>query len=89
MQSRTTQGFRERYAELSNKVTKRAQKSYRLWKNNPQHPSLNFKKVHPTDPVYSARVGLNYRVVGLKRDDGMVWFWIGPHDEYERLLDQL
>jgi len=72
MQSRTTQRFRERYGDLPENVQERTRKSYRLWKNNPQHPSLNFKKVHPTDPVYSARVGLSYRVVGLKRDDGMV-----------------
>lgn len=89
MRSRTTQGFRKQYSKLPQEVQQRAQKSFRLWQNDPRHPSLHFKKVHPTDPIYSARVGLNYRVVGRQRNDRMVWFWIGPHDEYERILNRL
>ena len=54
---------------------------------NPHHPSLHFKQVHMTDPVFSARVGRTYRAVGLLEEkDLIVWFWIDPHEQYETLL---
>ena len=58
-------------------------------RENPGHPSLHFKKVHDRDPIYSARVTLGYRAVGLLEDDEITWFWIGTHAGYDRLLDQL
>jgi len=30
-----------------------------------------------------------YRAVGQKDDSGMLWFWIGSHAEYDKLLSQL
>jgi hypothetical protein len=39
--------------------------------------------------VYSARVNDDYRVVGVMDGNDVVWFWIGRHEEYERLLKQL
>ena len=48
-------------------------------------PGLRFKKVH-TRPVYSVRVNVNVRAVGILSGNDMIWFWIGPHDEYEALL---
>jgi hypothetical protein len=47
---------------------------------------LQFKKVHRTHPVYSARVNDDCRVLGIVDGDDIVWFWIGKHEEYERLL---
>jgi hypothetical protein len=52
-------------------------------------PSLHFKKVHDRDPIYSARVTLGYRAVGLLEGDEITSFWIGPHAEYDRLQDRL
>ena len=66
-----------------------AQKAYRLFRENPKHPSLQFKKVHDRDPVYSVRVTGAYRAVGLLEDDEVTWFWIGSHAEYDRLLKNL
>jgi hypothetical protein len=63
--------------------------SHRLFKQNPQHPSLRFKRVHAILPIYSARINLDYRVVGALNGDEIVWFWIGPHDQYEQLLKRL
>ena len=54
----------------------------------PLPPGLRFKPVHPRDPIYSVRVGLHYRAVGVKDGDEIVWFWIGAHAEYDRLLKQ-
>ena len=90
MKSQTTAAFRKRYASLPKEVRNQARVAYRIFTVNPYHSSLHFKRVHKTEPVYSARVGRSYRVVGLLEDGNvMVWFWIGPHEQYETLLANL
>jgi len=49
---------------------------------------LRFKKVHNKLPIYSVRVDLDWRAVDVMEGDVVLWFWIGPHDEYEKLLPQ-
>lgn len=64
--------------------------AYELFAANPRHPSLHFKRVHTTEPIVSVRVGRNYRAVGyVDQSDIVVWFWIGPHEQYEGLLTRL
>lgn len=53
------------------------------------HPSLHFKKVHSSRPIYSARISLGYRALAVRKDDVLVWFWIGSHSDYEELLSRL
>ncbi|WP_246828897.1 type II toxin-antitoxin system HigB family toxin [Synechococcus sp. PCC 7502] len=60
-----------------------ADKNFQLLKNNPSHPSLQFKKV---GKVWSARIGSNYRAISTEIQDGFLWFWIGTHAEYDKLL---
>ena len=86
MKSHTTERFRKALASLPDHVQRRARKAYRLFRRDPNHPSLHFKQVHPTRPIYSARVSLGYRALGVVAADDIVWFWIGSHDEYERLI---
>jgi hypothetical protein len=31
-------------------------------------------------------VGLGYRALGVREGETMVWFWIGSHAEYDRLV---
>ena len=71
------------YAALPAGVRTTADKNYALLKDNPQHPSLHFKKV---GPLWSARVGDQYRVLGKDVEGGVLWFWIGTHAEYDKLL---
>lgn len=78
MKSRTTEKFRRMFANIPNDIQDQARKAYRLFRENPHHPSLHFKKVHPTQPIYSARVNRNYRVVGVLAEQEVIWFWIGP-----------
>ena len=66
-----------------------AWKAYQLFRENPGHPSLLFKKVHDREPIDSVRVTLGYRALGLLEGDEVTWFWIGTHAAYDRLLDQL
>jgi len=68
-------------------VQKQAIAAYRLFRRDPRHPSLHFKRVHPTQPIMSVRIGGDYRAVGIQREPGAIlWFWIGPHEQYETLL---
>ena len=89
MRSRATPRFWAAYRDLPAEIRGLAQKAYRLFRENPGHPSLHFKKVHDREPIYSARVSLGYRVVGLMENAEITWFWIGTHEEYDRLLDRL
>ena len=89
MKSRATPGFWAAYNELPSEVRNAAQKAYRLFRENPKHPGLQFKKVHDREPVYSVRVSVAYRAVGLLENDEVIWFWIGGHAEYDRLLKRL
>jgi hypothetical protein len=64
-------------------VQKLADQAYALLKDDPRHPSLRFKKV---GRFWSARIGAHYRALAVEGDDGLVWFWIGSHADYDRLL---
>lgn len=74
MRVRTTEAFREAFAALPSDVQRLARKSYRLWKANPRHPGLQFKRVHTAEPIYSVRIGLHYRALGLREGGMMLWF---------------
>lgn len=89
MKSETTRAFRKKYGLLPPEVQAQARQTYLLWLRDPWHNSLRFKRVHPTYPVYSARVGADWRALGTQRGDKIVWFWIGPHAEYDGILRQL
>jgi hypothetical protein len=89
LRSRTTRKFRQLLAALPQSVRREARASYRQFRDNPRHPSLQFKKVHQSLPVYSARVTGDYRAVGVLSDDTIVWFFVGSHADYERLLRAL
>lgn len=86
MRSRTTQRFRALRDSLPKPIQEKAQAAYELWSANPDHPSLRFKKVHVKLPIYSVRIDIDWRAVGVLEGDTVVWFWIGPHAEYEQLL---
>jgi hypothetical protein len=89
MTSRTTRRFRQLLALLSPQTRRQAREAYQLFEQNPHHPSLHFKKVHATRPIFSARVNQDVRAVGLLHEDVITWFWIGAHDDYERLLKSI
>ena len=89
MTSLTTPRFWAAYRELPPDIREAAQKAYRLFRDNPNHPSLQFKKVHDREPIYSVRVTGAYRVVGLLEKDEVTWFWIGGHADYDRILKKL
>ena len=63
-----------------------AQRAYRLFQSNPAHPGLQFKKLEGEDNIYSVRIGLEYRALAIMKKDRIVWYWIGSHSGYDRLV---
>ena len=69
--------------KLPAKVQELARKNYDLLKANPYHPSLHFKRL---GRFWSVRVGRSYRALGVDATGDIVWFWIGTHAEYDRIV---
>lgn len=86
MKSLASRAFWSSFEGLPSDIQEHAREAYRRFQQDPGHPGLQFKRVHKTKPIYSARVTRDYRVLGVLRGDTIVWFWIGKHSDYERLL---
>ena len=80
----TTRKFWQHYENLPPKVKTTADQCYELLKLNPSHPSLHFKKIG--NKYRSVRVGLDYRALGVEVKSGILWFWIGTHAQYDKLI---
>jgi hypothetical protein len=80
---RAAPSFWEAYNALDVDVRKLAEKSFGILKKDPQHPSLHLKK---TGRFWSARIGLHHRALSVEIPDGLLWFWIGDHNRYDRLV---
>jgi hypothetical protein len=89
MKSTTTHRFWKCYESLPAEVRKHAKRVYGLFDKNPYHPSLHFKRVHSTRPIFSIRINIDYRAIGILERDEITWFWIGSHSEYENLIKKL
>ncbi|MBN2060749.1 MAG: hypothetical protein JW882_10080 [Deltaproteobacteria bacterium] len=77
--------FQECYDKLPRQVKKLADKNLALLKENPQHPSLFLKKVAD---YWSIRIGKRHRALAVKVEDGLVWFRVGTHAEYDRQIQK-
>ncbi|WP_338156319.1 hypothetical protein [Bradyrhizobium elkanii] len=71
------------YEQLPVPIRELADANFALLKRNPRHPSLQFKKI---GRFWSVRVGLRYRALAVETNEGYLWFWIGSHAEYDRLI---
>jgi hypothetical protein len=74
------------FTELPPETREAARKAYRLWLSDPRHPSLHFKPIRAD--IWSVRITLNYRAVGVLRSGAIYWHWIGRHEEYERIIKE-
>jgi hypothetical protein len=81
---RASPEFWKCYRRLPADIQRRSDKAFDLLKNDPRHPSLHFKKLHE---VWSARAGLHHRALAVEVPDGFLWFWIGTHADYDRLIE--
>ena len=76
--------FWKLYDELPTAVQEVADKNFGLLKSNSKHPSLHLKQV---GKYWSVRVGRKYRAMGVDIDEGILWFWIGTHSEYDKMIE--
>ena len=71
------------YHDLPRSIQQLADKNFSLLKSNSAHPSLQFKKV---GKLRSARVGSHYRALAIEDGKDFIWFWVGSHSEYDRIV---
>ncbi len=83
MKHHASERFWRLYEALPEAVRSQADKNFRLLKADPQHPSLHFENV---GRLWSARVDARHRALAVRDGENLVWFWIGDHDAYERLI---
>ena len=83
MRHRTTLRFWQYYERLPLEVQRLADQNHDLLKSDPRHPSLHFKKA---GRFWSVRVGARYRAIAVEDGPDIVWFWIGHHSEYDRIV---
>jgi hypothetical protein len=86
VKSRTTAQFRKLLAGLPEEIQEQARMAYRQFSNDPWYSSLHFKAVHPNEPIYSVRITKGYRALGKRDKKGILWFWVGSHSDYDKLL---
>jgi hypothetical protein len=75
--------FWRHFEALPPEIQQLARENFELLRSNPRHPSLQFKRV---GQYWSIRVGRTYRALGIESPAGVLWFWIGSHEEYKRLI---
>ena len=88
MISRTSARFRECLAKLPATIRRQARRSYLRFREDPFHPSLQFKRLGTARPVWSVRISIDYRALGARDGDVIVWFWIGSHADYDKLISR-
>jgi len=86
VKNRRTKEFRKRFARLPPDIQNQAKAAYRLFKENPYHPGLHFERIDSKESLYSVRIGLHYRALGVWEGDTIYWYFIGSHAEYDHLL---
>lgn len=91
MQFSTTKEFWQLLTECPADIQDRVPKKLSMWEDNQRHPSLHFKKVSKdSEPsVWSIRVSDDYRMLGYRQGDHVMWYWVGKHDEYIRIINRL
>jgi len=84
VKSLTRPAFWRLYQGLPGSVQSQARKAYQMFAVDPDHPGLNFKKLNGPGNFWSVRVTQDYRAVGLRRGDEIVWLWIGSHSDFDK-----
>lgn len=83
--SRASEEFWDLYKRIPRNAQRAADKQFELFRKDPTHPSLHLK---PVGGLWSARINDAYRALAVREDDVFYWFWVGPHDQYERLINR-
>jgi len=89
MKGRATPDFWSCFAKLPPDIRRRAGRTYARWLRDPAHPGLRFRRLNTKNPVYSIRIACNWRALGVRDGDTIVWFWIGNHGDYDAMIARL
>ena len=74
---------------LPDPVRPQAWQAHATFEQDPQHPSLRFRRVYPTRSIFSARVGGQSRALRIRDGDEIGWSWIGAHSNDDHLLSRI
>jgi hypothetical protein len=85
IESRVTRSFRTAFDSLPDEIQDRARRAYHLFRDHPEHPSLRFKKVAQLENVYQS-ASVWARALGVLEGSTVIWFWIGSHADYDRMI---
>lgn len=88
MKSFTVVSFWDAFDKLPDEIKINARKKFIIWKANPFHPSLRFKCVNAPHNIWSVRINKDFRALGVMNNNEIIWYWIGSHKDYEKLLKQ-
>lgn len=80
----TSPSFWNYYNNLPKNIQKLSDEKFSLLKENTKHPSLHLKKIHK---YWSVRINISYRSLGVDVEDGILWVWIGNHDDYNKIIN--
>lgn len=86
MISRTRRSFWTLHSALDAETQAAARRAYALFRESPDHPSLRFKKLGGYADVWTVRVNEQYRSVCRRSGDTVVWFWIGSHNAFDKMI---
>ena len=86
--SQRTKRFKALFEKLPSDAQSQTAETYKLFKKDPRHGSLQFKCVDESEnpPVYSIRIGAHYRALGYLEGDMVTWYWIGTHEAYNKIV---
>jgi hypothetical protein len=80
---RATPTFWYLHRRLAPELRQLADDNFKLLKTDSRHPSLHLKKV---GNYWSVRIGLSHRALAIEHEGDLIWFWVGHHRDYDRLL---
>ena len=86
MKSVGTRRFWALFHALPSDVQQVATRSYFLWRRDPHHLSLHFRRLQGAADRFTVRIGDRHRALGTLTADTITWVWIGTHAEYDRLV---
>jgi mRNA-degrading endonuclease RelE of RelBE toxin-antitoxin system len=84
MRSVRTAKFLKLLDQLPAEVREQANIAFQRFRENPSHPGLGFKRLSGQEELFSVRIGLGYRALAWLDGETLLWFWIGPHAEYDK-----
>ena len=80
MQFSRTSRFKKQYKKLPQQIKESTKKQLKLLLSNPQHPSLNFKKLQDPRGIWEIRITQSYRLTLQIEKDIYLLRNIGTHD---------